>query len=196
MGAKSISAGWLAILLWCAVVPVAVAGQQRPDATSPADEDYRVGTNDVLLITVFAEPELTGPFTVDNDGAFAFPLLGRITVETLTLREVEALLTARLADGFLRDPQLNVTVLEYRSQNVYVLGEVRAPGIYPLTGSMSLIQVLVAAGSMTATAGFEIQIVRRTGDEGAGPVLPEDNAEVSRSPTSTSRISRAGGWLR
>ena len=176
MGAKSISAGWLAILLWCAVVPV--AGQQPPDATSPAAEDYRVGTNDVLLITVFAEPELTGPFTVDNDGAFAFPLIGRITVETLTLREVEALLTARLADGFLRDPQLNVTVLEYRSQNVYVLGEVRAPGIYPPTGSMNLIQVLVAAGSMTATAGFEIQIVRPTGAEGAGPVLPEDNAEV------------------
>ncbi len=177
MGAKSISAGWLAMLLWCAVVPV--AGQQRPDDTRPADEDYRVGTDDVLLITVFAEPELTGPFTVDNDGAFAYPLLGRITVEDLTVREVEALLMARLADGFLRNPQLNVEVLEYRSQNVYVLGEVRAPGIYPLTGSMSLIQVLVAAGSMSATAGYEVQIVRRTGDgEGAGPVLPEDNVEV------------------
>ncbi len=178
MGAKSIAAGCLAMLLWCAVVPV--AGQQRPADTRPAGEDYRVGTDDVLLITVFAEPELTGPFTVDNDGAFAYPLLGRVTVEDLTLREVEVLLAGLLADGFLRDPQLNVKVLEYRSQNVYVLGEVRAPGIYPLTGSMSLIQVLVAAGSMTATAGYEVQIVRRTGDVelGAGPVLPEDSAEV------------------
>ncbi len=166
------------MLLWCAVVPV--AGQQRPDDTSPAAEDYRVGTDDVLLITVFAEPDLTGPFTVNNEGAFAYPLLGRVTVRALTLREVEALLTDRLADGFLRNPQLNVKVLEYRSQNVYVLGEVRAPGIYPLTGSMSLIQVLVAAGSMTATAGYEVQIVRRTGNGelGAGPVLPEDSAEV------------------
>lgn len=140
--------------------------------------DYRVGPQDVLRITVFDEPDLTGAFTIDGDGSLTYPLVGRVTVEDSTVSEIQTELTRRLADGYLINPQVNVEVLEYRSQRIYVLGEVRSPGVYTLQGNMSLIEVLVEAGSTTATAGNAIHIVRRPDGQDSGPLLPEDATEA------------------
>jgi polysaccharide biosynthesis/export protein len=121
---------------------------------------YVVGPNDVLAITVYNQPQLTGKFAVEADGTFAFPLLGRVTAGGLSVRAVEDQLREGLSAGFLANPQVSVNVDQYRSQQIFVMGEVRQPGSLQFTGSMTLIEALSRAGSTTERAGTEVVIVR------------------------------------
>lgn len=135
-----------------------------------AQTDYIVGSQDVLTITVFGEAELTGKFTVEQDGTFTFPQLGRIKGAGITLRQLEAELKKKLADGYLKNPQVAVAIETYRSQRILVLGEVRSPGEYQLNGEMTLLAALARAGSTTPSASKQAVIVRpprkKPGSEG------------------------------
>jgi polysaccharide export outer membrane protein len=137
--------------------------------------DYVIGAQDVLTIQVFDQADLGGKYTVEADGSFSFPLIGRVTAGGLTLRSFEGELKKKLADGYFRNPQVTVAVEQYRSQRVFVMGEVRAPGPVPLTGGMTLIEALARAGSTQPTASGEVAVVRAP--QGAkGPVLPNQEA--------------------
>lgn len=125
-----------------------------------AQTDYVVGAQDVLTITVFGEAELTGKYTVEQDGTFTFPQIGRVKAGGMTLRGLEQDLKAKLADGFLKNPQVAVAIENYRSQRILVIGEVRTPGEYQLNGEMTLLSALARAGSTTPMAGREATIVR------------------------------------
>jgi polysaccharide export outer membrane protein len=147
--------------------------QPAKPATPSQQPDYLVGPQDVLTITVWDQNDLSGKFTVETDGSFTFPLIGRIQAGGLTLRQVENELKKRLADGYFKNPQLTVGVDTYRSQRVFITGEVRTPGPYTLTGDMSLIEALSRAGSTTQFAGNEVVIVRAAdGKAATGPLLP------------------------
>jgi polysaccharide export outer membrane protein len=153
-------------------------------STALAQSDYIVGPRDVLAVTVFEQPELSGKFTIEADGSFSFPLLGRLTVAGLKTREVESVLRERLLKGILTDPRVVVAVDQYGSQRVFLVGQVRSPGSYQLNGDMTLIELLARAGSIIDGAGPEAVIVRpRTGRASTGtPIDPENpgNAEVIR----------------
>lgn len=141
-----------------------------------AQSDYAIGAQDVLTITVFREPELSGKFTVDQDGTFTYPQLGRIKAGGLTLRALETELKNRLADGYLKNPQVAVAIETYRSQRILVIGEVRSPGEYQLNGEMTLLAALARAGSTTPQAGRELLLVRapkRPSAPGDTPSEPE-----------------------
>jgi polysaccharide export outer membrane protein len=145
--------------------------------------DYIIGPQDVLTITVWNQIGLSGKFSVETDGTFTFPLIGRLKAGGLTLREVEHALKQRLADGFFRNPQVSAAIEQYRSQRIFIVGEVRQPGAYPLTGDMTLIEALARAGSMSATAGEAAIIVRPpAGASVAAPMLPTlaPGADVTR----------------
>src|SRR3954451_21584517 len=105
-----------------------------PAASAQTAGDYVIGPQDVLAIQVFDQADLGGKYTVETDGTFSFPLVGRITAGGLTLRTLEGELRKKLADGYFRTPQVSVAVEQYRSQRVFVVGEVRNPGPVPLTG--------------------------------------------------------------
>lgn len=142
---------------------------------------YLVGPHDVLAVSVYDQPDLTGKYAVEADGTFTFPLVGRVKVGGLPLRDIEQLLRQELANGFLRNPQVSVAVEQYRSQRVFVVGEVRTPGAYPLTGDMNVIEVLARAGSTTDSASGHVLIVRpRPSRPVEGPTLPnaQTDAEV------------------
>jgi polysaccharide export outer membrane protein len=143
--------------------------------------NYVIGPQDILMIAVFDQEGLGGKFPVDSDGTFTFPLVGRVKAGGLTLRELEAELKKLLKDGFFKDPQLSVGVESYRSQKIHIVGEVRNPGTYPLTGDMSLIEALARAGSALPTASGEVLVVRaRAGTTPTGPTLPEnENTDVT-----------------
>jgi polysaccharide biosynthesis/export protein len=126
---------------------------------------YVIGPNDVLAVTVFNQPQLSGKFRVEADGTLAFPLVGRVAVGGSSVRAAEAKIVARLAAGYLTDPRVSVTVEEYRSQQIFVMGEVRQPGTLQFTGSMTLIEALARVGSTTDRAGAEAIIVRPTADQ-------------------------------
>ena len=125
-----------------------------------AQTDYIVGAQDVLTITVFGETELSGKFTVEQDGSFTYPQIGRVKASGLTLRALEQELKKQLGDGYLKNPQVAVAIENYRSQRILVLGEVRSPGEYQLAGEMTLLAALARAGSTTSSAGREVLIVR------------------------------------
>jgi polysaccharide export outer membrane protein len=132
-----------------------------PSRASAQGVDYAIGAQDVLSVTVFGETDLTGKFTVQADGSFTFPLIGSVKAGGLTLRAVEQELQRRLADGYLRNPQVTVAIETFRSQRILVVGEVRAAAEYQLNGEMSLLSAIVHAGGLTATAGREIAVVRQ-----------------------------------
>jgi polysaccharide export outer membrane protein len=162
------------------------------NAALSAAPDYAVGSPDVLMISVWKQADLTGKFEVGEDGAIAFPLLGRVQVAGLTLPAIEKELTRRLADGFLKAPQVTVAVDAFRSQHVFVLGEVKSPGPVPLTGGMTLIEALVSAGSLADSLGGEVIVSRMVGGNADRPVLPgsEGATEVQRVDLSALRSGR------
>lgn len=178
----------LAVLAIAFVILVVVspAGQADTQTTTAAQSvnDYVVGPQDVLTITSYDQADLSGKFTIEADGTFTYPLIGRVKVGGLTLRQVEAQLKKRLTDeDFFRNPQITVAVETYKSQKIYIIGEVRAPGTYPLTGDMSLIEAIARAGSTSSSAAGEVLIVRdRSGNKAAAPLLPnqDESAEVTR----------------
>ena len=158
----------------------AQAAQPAPSSSPRAvSRDYTIGARDVLTITVFGEPEVSGRYTVDSAGTLDFRWIGRVTAQGLTLRQLEDLLIKRLKEGYLVDPQVSVEVEQYRSQSVYVMGEVRTPGAVSITGEMRLLDVLGKAGSLTPSAGSVITITRPKDQRRVdGPVLPGSSANV------------------
>jgi polysaccharide export outer membrane protein len=152
---------------------------------STAVVDYVVGPQDVLSITSYDQAELSGKFTVEADGTFTYPLIGRFKAGGRTLREVEDGLKKRLMDeGFFKHPQVTVTVETYRSQKLFIIGEVRSPGTYPLSGNMTLVEAIARAGSTLPSASGEVVIVHG-GESATGPTMPsgensKDAADVIR----------------
>lgn len=136
---------------------VLLGGIEAP-ATQPTD--YVIGPHDILMVTSFDQDSLTGKYPVDADGTFTFPLIGRVKAGGLTLRTLEGELKRLLKDGFFNNPQLSVGVEMYRSQKIHVVGEIRNPGTYPLTGDMNLIEAIARAGSTLPSASGEALIVR------------------------------------
>jgi polysaccharide export outer membrane protein len=136
--------------------------------------DYALGAQDIVTVTVFDHPNLSGKFTVEADGTFTFPLIGRVKAAGLTPRGVEEEIAKRLRAGYIKEPQLSVTVDQYRSQRIFVIGAVAQPGTYVLSGNTTLVEALARAGSTTSESVGEAIVVRaRPGKEVAGPVLPE-----------------------
>jgi len=147
-----------------ATPPKAAVAQVQPDT------DYRVGPQDVIKVRIYGEENLSGNIRIDNDGTFPFEYLGRVKAEGMTTGEIEVLLAKALGDGYLRNPQVSVEVIEYRSQSVFVTGEVRSPNKYSLPGDSTLMDVLTLAGSVTPNAGNWVQISHaRRGADTLGP---------------------------
>src|SRR5215813_771236 len=167
-------------LLVAAVVALATMGvtpqvllAQAPANARTAVMDYVVGAQDVLTITSYDQADLSGRFSVEADGTFTFPMIGRFTAGGLTLRQVEEGLKKRLKDeGYFRNPQITVAVEQYKSQKVFVVGEVRNPGTYTLSGNMNLVEAIARAGSTLPSAGGDVIIVH-AGENATGPTMPQ-----------------------
>ena len=167
------------VLLLQTQTPAMPAGSATPPAIDARTEDqaqpdYVVGAQDELRISMLGEADLTRTVAVDADGTFDYPYVGRVKAAGSTLRAIKAVIEKKLVQGgYFVAPQITVEVAKYRSQNVFVLGEVRVPGQYALTGNMSVLQVLAAAGSPTPAAAGHIVITRPAGVE---PPLPQAEA--------------------
>jgi polysaccharide biosynthesis/export protein len=157
---------------------LALAAAQESSKRERAN--YVVGAGDVLAVHVFYEPQLSGNFRVENDGQFGYPFLGRVNAGGKTVGAIAALLKDKLSEGYLRNPQVTVDVEQFRSQSVFVMGEVRTPGKYILSGSITLLDALAQAGSPSPAAGADVLILHpKTQVE--GPTLPNQrDADVTR----------------
>jgi len=161
--------------------PTEGPGQTSSPAAKPINPNsYRVGLQDEVKVTVFDEPDLSTMYRVDADGSISFPLIGRVQAAGTTLSELQQRITTMLAAGYIRNPQVRVEVNQYKSQFVYVIGEVRAPGKITMTGTtMTLLEALALAGSPTSSASNEVIVVHPIRPNAAS-ALPATDIEGAR----------------
>ena len=139
-----------------------------------ADPNYILGPEDVINIEVFDVPELTKTVRVANDGLISLPLLGRVQAAGLTPEQLRQELAEKWGENYLQDPQVTVFVNEFKAKPVSVIGAVEKPGLYPLTGQRTLIEMLSMAGGFgkknTSPAGRTVLITRKSGFTDLQPV--------------------------
>src|SRR5688572_18994509 len=157
-----------------------------PQTAAPAE--YVVGPQDVLNIVVFGEDDLKKTIALDADGTFDFPYVGRIKGGGLTERATGEEIAGRLKKFYV-NPQVSVEVAKFRSQNIFVFGQVNAPGQYPLSGNMSILQALAVAGSPTAAAAPYVVVSRPAGSE---PRLSKEESGGGTSLRITMRELQSG----
>jgi polysaccharide export outer membrane protein len=120
-----------------------------------------IGAGDLVEMSVFDTPELSGKLRVSNTGDITLPLVGSIHVAGMKADDAQNLIRQKFIDGgFLKDPQVTIFVAEYATQGVSVLGEVKTPGIYPAFGTHNLMDYISVAGGLTPLAGTNITITR------------------------------------
>jgi polysaccharide export outer membrane protein len=112
---------------------------------------YLVAPPDVLGVTVRPEPAIIREETVRPDGRISFELIGDVEVEGKTVEEVRDEISRRISKFVVR-PDVTVTLVESRSRRIYVLGQVRRPGSYPLIGRVTAVDALASAGDWTVLA--------------------------------------------
>jgi polysaccharide biosynthesis/export protein len=123
---------------------------------------YKIGPQDVLEISVFKVSELSKTAQVSETGTIGFPLVGELMAAGRTPREVEKDLAARLGAKYLQNPQVTVYVKEFNSQRVTVEGAVKKPGVFPLQGSMSLLQAVAFAQGLEGNSDSTVLVFRET----------------------------------
>jgi polysaccharide export outer membrane protein len=139
-----------------------IIGSGAPQGAAPPSADaYRLGPDDEVALVVVGEEEFNHTFRIQADGDVLLPWIGRIRAEGLTTTELQERVRAALAKDWIRDPQVRIEVSKYGSQSVMVQGEVRVPGKVPMTGPLTLMEALAAAGSPTANASTVVTIARK-----------------------------------
>ncbi|MCX7034402.1 MAG: polysaccharide export protein [Arenimonas sp.] len=126
--------------------------------------EYRVGAQDLLEISVFQVNDLNRTVRVNSNGQISLPLIGVVQAGGNTVQELEALIAARLTEGYLQSPQVSVFVKEFTSQRITLEGAIKNPGIFPVTGKMSLLQAIALGGGVTDLANLQGVVVFRMVD--------------------------------
>ena len=168
-------AACMALALTVGALLPSMAQAQAQAATRPAPvaaAQYRLALGDNIRVTVFQSPDLSLETRITEAGVISYPLLGSVTLAGLTVAEAEQ----RIADGlrtgnFVKQPQVSITVVQARGNQVSVLGHVGRPGRYPLeTGEVRMTDLLATAGGV-APGGSDIIVV--VGTRNAQPFRAE-----------------------
>ena len=145
-------------------------GAGLPPLPPASDAGYVLGPSDQLRVITYDEPQLTNTFTVGDNGAIAFPLIGSVHAGGMTANGVASAISAALVDKkLLREPSISVEVTQYRP--IFVLGEVTHPGQYPYQPGMTTLSAVALAGGFTyrAITGYAGDV--RSQGEQAGHAL-------------------------
>lgn len=123
-------------------------------------ENYIVGPGDFLDIKVYDHPDLSVKIRVTGDGKIRFPLVGELTAQGRGTSEIAEKLEEKLGDGYIINPQVSVSLTEFRSRKATILGEVEKPALYELRGQTTLLELISQAEGLTSEAGRYIYITR------------------------------------
>jgi polysaccharide biosynthesis/export protein len=159
--------GW--IVVGCLLTSAAWAQTVAPSAPpAAAPNEYRLGSGDVVRISVFQNPDLTLETRITEAGIISYPLLGNVRLGGLSVTNAERTISDGLRNGnFVKQPQVTLVVMQVRGNQASVLGQVNRPGRYPIeVADMRLSELLATAGG-TAPNGTDIVVV--TGNRGGKP---------------------------
>jgi len=115
-------------------------------------DSYLIGREDVLEITVWQSPDLTKSLTVQSDETIDYPILGSLSVSGMSTDDLEKTIREKLSQGYVKNPQVSVSVKEYNSKRILVFGEVSKPGLYKLKGPIPVLELLFMVGGASPDA--------------------------------------------
>ena len=134
-----------------------------------SNRDYKIGPQDLLEISVFEVEKLNKTVRVSSQGNVNLPLIGVLKVKGLTPEELEREIRSLLAEKYLQDPHVNVLIKEFRNQQISVMGAVKNPGVFDVTGAKTILDMLAIAGGLREDAGQLLFLLR-----------PPKEGEISR----------------
>lgn len=128
------------------------------------DDGYLLGVGDRVRVTVYREENLSGEFPVGPAGTISVPLIGAVPVTEQTADSVAQAIRTRLADGYLKDPRVNVELITLRPY--FILGEVDQPGRYEFASGLTALNAIATAGGFTPRSEKRVLYIREAGSEG------------------------------
>lgn len=173
---------WLVALLCCAATLSSVQAQPARGSTAPAAAgasaspaqvpniaEHILGAGDTIRVTVFQNPDLTLETRISERGEITFPLIGTVSLAGLSVPDAQRKIARQLQTGkFVISPQVNIAVLQVRSSQVSVLGQVTRPGRYPIeVGNTKVSEMIAAAGGVLPTGA---DIITLSGTRDGAPV--------------------------
>lgn len=168
------------------VVPAPNNPQTINSGPVSESDSYRVGPGDLIDIRVFGRPELGRETRINNQGQVRLPFIGDVSVACLDENRLAQFLTEKYKK-YLRDPQVDVFVKEYKSQPVAVIGSVSTPGRFQLQRRVRLLELLTFAGGTNLNSGGVVHIIRGTGPDVCE--MNDPNAAINVKPPSTGILS-------
>ncbi len=142
--------------------------------------EYRIGPKDLLDVRVVEAPELNGERRVSDNGSISLPFLGEVSVSGLTAAETRDRIAALLTARYVQRANVTVSIKEFSNKPITVIGAVGRPGTLSISGRYHLLQVISAAGGLTANAGRKIYILRNS-DNGLSDTLEVRTADLFES---------------
>jgi polysaccharide biosynthesis/export protein len=148
--------------------PENAGGEKKEQPTAkildPASESrYRIGPQDVLLVDVWKEQEVSRQVTVRPDGMISLPLLNDVQASGMTAMQLGQIIREQLK-SYITEPQVTITVMEINSRRVFVTGEVQRSGAFPLLPNMTVLQALSSCGGFTQFANTKKIYILRVED--------------------------------
>jgi polysaccharide export outer membrane protein len=182
--------------LLCAAQDKTPATQDKTasaDAGIAAPSSYVIGASDVLTITVWKEPTLSGPILVRPDGMISMALLGDVQASGLTPAQLGDQITTRLKK-FIQDPNVSVVLTQINSKKVYLLGEVLKKGPVELTPGMTLLEAVSSAGGLTDFANTKKMYILRN-DGGKNQKIPVQYKQALKGDSSLNVVLKPGDTI-
>jgi polysaccharide export outer membrane protein len=161
------SRAWRSVFFAFMVLGIASC-QSGPAPTKPNEfikgalAEYKLGPGDKLKIAVFDEPDLTGEFVITSTGTIAYPLVGEIPAQDMTVQEFSAALQAILRKGYVKQPKVTTEVMNYRP--FFILGEVNSPGTFPYSANLTVMNAVATAGGFTFRADTRRVYIKRVSE--------------------------------
>lgn len=167
----------LATVLFLTHFFAALQVQAVEGVTATESADYLLAPDDLLDVRLFQEPELDAVIRVSGDGVGIFPLIGPVPIGGKSIAQATEAIQAAYRDGYLKNPQVSLTVRAYAKKLFTILGQVQKPGSYDMQGSNSitLLQAIGMAGGYTKIADPSNVTVKRK--EGGGERVLKFNAK-------------------
>ncbi|MCF6149213.1 MAG: hypothetical protein E3K37_11210 [Candidatus Kuenenia sp.] len=151
-------------------LPMAEQATDLPGVNAPETEEkkhYKVGANDLLIISVLGHDDLKTNVPVATDGTISFPYIGNVNVQGMSLSEIEQEISKRL-EGYIKYPAVSVSLSEWKGNNYFVAGEVKNPGRFLLDEDITVLKAIIAAGGITPTGLYGNVKVKRKSESSLG----------------------------
>lgn len=168
----------LVLALGGGTVPAALAEETPEAAAAAASDAYAVKPGDVIMVSVWKEPDLQAEVLIRPDGGFSFPLTGEVSATGKSVAQIQAEIERKI-EKYIPDPVVTVSLRQIQGNKIYVLGKVNRPGPFIMTDAVDVMQALSLAGGTSTFADLDdIKVLRRDG--GSQQAIPFHYGEVER----------------